>query len=497
MKRLGIYFGLNAVSIIETSGKKVINSIKVPVANRGEYGDQRINASILDELRSRNIKSDTSIITLASKDLLVRTFDLPLLPRDTIPAAVHTEAIKYIPFKVEDVVYDYKVALNRKDNKNNILFVGIKSDELDNRYLSIMSAAMLKPKKIEYAVFSALKLMKISGVKEKGLYAFIDIDLEDESNITILADGFPQFSRTLKVSTEELATGKTTIASVLEKLGNEIRISLDFYQRKFPNRTVKDVVFLVKNDLRYEIENISRDLGITAKFITLPKDLEPELGGNIGAIKAYAASLDMKVPYEIDLISAKDRVRKAVLSSAGAAAAAAGGEKIEINKGLVFAGVVLVAAVFGVIQFNKIVPLQKEIQQILSQRLSLSTVSTSLSLEELTGVKSSYKKKVDTLDKLFKDRVYFTSQFDYIPKLIPNGVWLTAFEYSEQQNRISFRGASFLEDSEAELKAINDFLVALQSNDVFSKAFKNISLLGARQGEVKNIKVTLFEIECK
>jgi len=492
MKKLGIYFGLNAISAVESDGKKVLNSFQIPLS--GQAIETKVNVFIQDELRRHGIKTDDAVITLASRDLIVRSFDLPVMPANELAAAINSEATKYIPFKIEDITYDYKVFQGRKERKNYILFVGIKTEDLDSRYLSALSSAMLKPKQIEYAVFSMLKLIKASGMPEKGTYAFIDIDLEDESNITILNEGFPQFSRTLKISPEE--QGSKGVASALEKLNNEIRISLDFYRRKFPAQEITKAVVMVKNESRYEIENIFKELGISPAFIDFPKGVESY--SSLGIVKAYCASLDIKQSYDIDLMEGREKLK--ARRKAGAdeeVVGMASQDAIKVNKGLIFLGVIVIGAAFAYLQYSKIIPLKNEIVGVLAQRKPLSSVSNTLPYTQLSDVDRDYKNKVATLDKLLKDRQLITPKFDYLPKLITDGVWLTSLTFAKDESSILIEGAAFLEDSGKEIKAINDFVSNLNGKKEFSDAFPSIIASSVKEGEIKGIKVTLFTINCR
>jgi len=496
MKKLGIYFSQEAINIVEADTRKLLNHLKIPLnAGSPETKGQRVNILLQEGLRSHNINTQNATITLASKDLIVRSFDLPILPKADLPAAISSEVTKYIPFKIEEIVYDFNIYLNKKEKRNYVLFAGIKSEELEGRYLSLLSAAGLKPKEVEYAVFSALKLMKLSGIKQKGHYAFIDIDLEDESNITVLEDEFPQFSRTLKVPVEEL-TSASSNAAIMEKIASEIRISLDFYRRKFPNKEVKKVIFLLKNELRYEAENISKDLGLQPIFVNLPKDLERALAADLALLKAYAATLDIKLPYAIDLISGKEKL-KLQQKRQTEEMLAFGKQPIKIKKKIIFLGILAIIVIFAFLQIKKIMPLQREIQQIVRQRLPLATVSTTLSLPELERINKNYYNKVNVLDTLVAKRQYLTPKFDYIPKLIPEGVWLSELNYDEGTKQLSIRGAAYLENSDAEIKAINEFMERLQKNEAFNKTFDEIRMVSVNQDVMGKLPITKFEMQCR
>ncbi len=241
MKTLGIYFGPKAISLVETEGQKVLNNVLIPLQRLSGSGVEekipeeiKIAAAIKDELRKNNIEAKDVSLVLLGRDLIIRTFHMPVLPANELYTAVRFEAKKYIPFKVEDLVYDFQVSLDRANRKTLVLFVGVKKENLD-KYLSIFAQLNIKVSCIEYAGFSILRLIQLAKIREKGISAVVDIDLaeEDEVNFIVLENGFPLFSRDIimageAVPPEAIQPVKVDLAQSLEKLKVEMRISLDF-----------------------------------------------------------------------------------------------------------------------------------------------------------------------------------------------------------------------------------------------------------------------------
>ena len=155
MNTLGVYFGPQLITIIETKGSKLINHIQVSqsTVSTGELLEEKVPASVKlitllkDELMKNNIEANEAIVSISGKDLIVRTFEMPILPRQELDTAVNFEVKKYIPFKIEDLISDFQYKLDKTIQKTRVLFVGIKKEALDN-YLNILSQLGIKIKSI-------------------------------------------------------------------------------------------------------------------------------------------------------------------------------------------------------------------------------------------------------------------------------------------------------------------------------------------------------------
>ena len=104
MNTLGVYFGPQLISIVETRGRKTINYVQVSRAavSTGELLEEKVPATVKliallkDELRKNNLEPSEATVSISGKDLIVRTFEMPVLPRQELNTAVNFEAKKYI-----------------------------------------------------------------------------------------------------------------------------------------------------------------------------------------------------------------------------------------------------------------------------------------------------------------------------------------------------------------------------------------------------------------
>ncbi len=509
MKTLGIYFGPKAISLVETEGQKVLNNVLIPLQRLSGSGVEekipeeiKIAAAIKDELRKNNIEAKDASLVLLGRDLIIRTFHMPVLPANELYAAVRFEAKKYIPFKVEDLVYDFQVSLDRANRKTLVLFVGVKKENLD-KYLSIFAQLNIKVSCIEYAGFSILRLIQLAKIREKGISAVVDIDLaeEDEVNFIVLENGFPLFSRDIimageAVSPEAIQPVKVDLAQSLEKLKVEMRISLDFYLRKFPTKNIGNIVVIAPENYRHELEAFIRERGIGVKFVDSRKFLDRPMPFSLGLFKAYAVNLERihKSDIKIDLLPTKIKAKGQ--DQAGAPSPLLFGFKIDIK--FILLAIAIIAIPF-IINYFRLQPVHMELDSILGSRAQVSTSKSSLSLDELNAVDSEYKEKMKVITEILSKKMFVTRQLDTLPRVIPEGLWLNDFNFRNKgrDSILTISGSCYMADNDKERKVINKFFNDLKENPNFNRDFKEINILSLDQGRWDKGTVTTFVIECR
>ncbi len=116
MSTLGIYFGTNSIGLAEGNKKKLVNSVVIPQASMfsGDFekkvpADVKIVALIKDALRTNHMNAGQGTICISGQDLIIRTFEIPKLPSNELQSAINFEVKKYIPFKLEELVYNFQV----------------------------------------------------------------------------------------------------------------------------------------------------------------------------------------------------------------------------------------------------------------------------------------------------------------------------------------------------------------------------------------------------
>lgn len=509
MNYLGIYFGTKDINLVELNGRRIINNIRLPhpslaIAELEEKvpADIKLMAMLKDAFRTHRISAPEAFFCVSGQDLIIRTFELPLLPQSELRSAVNFEAKKYIPFKLEELDYDFQVLFNKKNKTSLILFVGIKKDVLAN-YVSIAKQLNVKVDILEYSAFSALRFLKLSGLSDSGTLATLcyDLNSEDDANFTVFENGFSLFSRDFVLTGEPAGfeqTAESDLAAKREKLKNEIKVSLDYYNRKFPDRGIKNIFVIADKQSTQVLSPFFAESTIPVKIVETQKVLGKAVEYSSVLAKSFSAALFKAAPLKIKIDLIASRTKSAEASTAS-------GKALHLLEGLkldfkfVIFGLLICAGVFGYgLMRNN--PVQEEITAIKSKRVKISSVDSGATLDELSALGAKYKKKVTVLDNLIKNQLYATYPLDVIPGALPEGVWLDRFNLNQRNDSgadLSISGQVYLEDSENEFKAVNTFLNNLKNNPVFIKYFKNITIKSIDQKKEGDKNFTVFMISAQ
>ncbi|TRZ95933.1 hypothetical protein D4R78_02220 [bacterium] len=490
MNTFGIYFGPKIVNLIETSGKRIVNDIQIPLSALSVGGleekvpdDIKIVAALKDNLRKKSINVREAAICVSGKDWIIRTFEIPFLPRKELSNAVNFEVRKYIPFKVDELISDFQIHPDKSSRKNLILFVGIKK-EIINKYLAIINQLNIQVKSIEYSGFSMLRLANLNGIREKGTIGVISVDLseDEEVNFMVLEDGFPLFSRDITLG---LGPGSFSLqdelnsSAALEKLKTEIRISLDYYDRTFRAKNIERMFFISKNDYRSELESFMKEIGHSAHFLESAKFIGRETPFSLSLIKAYTVSLykTIKTSLKIDLLAArsKSQALKAKSIMPELMPFLVG---FKVNPAALIAGLLICLGTIGLV-FLRIQPLRQELIKNVKNRPSAVGVSSTANYDELLKIEKKYAGRIATLDALIKKQMFFTSLLNVVPKITPEGTLLKTYSISKEKGKASFSiiGTVSLRDNLKEFESVNNFLTNLKRNNIFAKYFEKINVV--------------------
>jgi type IV pilus assembly protein PilM len=453
-----------------------------------------------DELRKNAIEAKDATVSLSGKDLIIRSFEMPILPRQELENAVNFEVKKYIPFKTEDLISDFQWQIDKTIQKTRVLFVGIKKETLD-KYLSVLKQLGLKVNLIEYSAFSVLRLLNLAGIKEKGIIAVVSLDpsRDDETNFVVLENRFPLFSRDITLASgheEAEQTSEDQTSMILGKLRREIHISLDYYDRKFPGKSIGKIFFVVNPNYRTDFEGFVKESGLGVHSLDINKYIGKSIPFSLAFVKGYSSSLSkIDTGLKINLLLAKERALKKISLE----------RKPEVpltaflraNAILITSCFFLCTAIF-LFGIYRMLPLQKDIKNVINMRPAVLTVSPDLNYNDLVTINSNYKTKIQSMDKIVKNRSYLTPVLDALPRVIPEGMWLVNLSFNEQEEKTEFilEGVASLGDSNKELELTNMLVSSLKGNPVFTQYFKEISLVSTERKQTEKISITNFKILC-
>lgn len=511
MSVVGIYFGPKVISLVNTDGKKLVGNVNIPLNSLSdpnhleEKVPEQLKMAILikEELRKNAIDAKSADIVLPGKDLIIRTFHMPLLSSAELFNAVRFEAKKYIPFKVEDLVSDFQVKMDSSVRKNFVLFVGIKKENLD-KYVSVMNQLNFKINSVEYAGFSILRLLKTASIKEKGIVAVVNVDLteDDEVNFVVLEDGFPLFSRDITLTAESsqdvMNAAKPALSDNIEKLKIELRISLDFYLRKFPTKNIQNVIFIAPDEHRNELESFIRERGLAAKFVESRKILERSVPFSSSFLKAYAGSISKTIKSQLSIDLLPSKAKKKGSGGMGGFSSLPLLSNIKLDFKAILLGACIIGLPYLTHYYQK-KPLDQQLEVTRGNRPKVTVVDAEAGYEDLKAIDGQYKEKIKTIKALLKDRVFLTSPLDTMPRIVPKGLWLTGMTFRREGNAmvLYLSGSVYLGESSQEMEAVNKFVSDLRNDPQFLRNFSNISVSSLDQGKFEDTILTNFRIICR
>ncbi len=280
---------------------------------------------------------------------------------------------------------------------------------------------------------------------------------------------------------------------ILARLRREIRISLDYYERKFPGKNIGKIFFITSPDYQTDLEGFVKESGLTAQFIDINSYIKSPVAFSLTFIKAYASALSkINTALKINLLAAKERTEKKVSV-----------EQVPLNPLLAFfkanavvmMGSFLMCAAVVIMGVSRISPLKKELEKVINMRPAVSGVSTGLGYGELTALASNYKNKINAMDNLVKKRLYVTPLLDALPRLLPKAVRLESLSFKKKGERpeLTLEGRASSGTSDEGIELANSFLLRLKQDSIFAKYFKEISIISTERG---TDSVT-FTISCR
>lgn len=220
-KGIGVEITSERVNVVQLrrkgqSGYKLATYARADVPE-GVVEDGRINDPIAlgqvlaDLLQQQNIKAKLVATAVPGKETVSRLIKIPaeLSDAEMRDMVLNQEAALFLPFPREDADVDYiKLGTVIDDDgieRQEILMVATPK-EITNVYMQVLETANLKLDVLDVSSFAVIRsirtrLRDYNSIAES--VAIVDIEYE-YTEITITADGVPQFSRTFPIGTLQI-----------------------------------------------------------------------------------------------------------------------------------------------------------------------------------------------------------------------------------------------------------------------------------------------------
>ena len=511
--KLGIYFGKGKIVAVELRGKDIIRQASAAIAvaadkasTSGLTAQDSAQANLAEEIRGflkqNKFSAREAVLGLTSKDLFIRGFQIPCLAKSEIASGISFEARKYLPFKIEDLVFDYQHRLNKSIDKMDVLYMAVTRSNFDY-YLDLFKQIGIQLKAIESASFALIRI--VSAAKQLDLkqsIAFMAIDDDLDMEFSIVNAGFPCFSRDVRLSRGQDAPSAGSGVEVVsqERLTSEVRVSLGYFRRQFSGCSVDKVILVAKNINLGLISELSKNLGIEVQLLELDKSSALNTLADLDALKACAVGLKdtIKVNLSVDLLKSRQEYRLSPPKDISVPGPTFAVSLDMIKRPLLLAAVVLAAAYGFPLpeQFNT----AKNLERIKSAAES-ALVPANLGALDLDGLgqrRAEYKKKLLFIQELIASRTYLTRSFNVLSEVAKSGLWIEQFNLlaaaKDKAKSLLLKGAVYLGDEAREEEAIADFLKKLKESPDFMAGLSRLEITSTRNTQSNGYKITVFEI---
>ena len=496
-RKLGIFFGGDRFGIVEVADHAPVHAtvVLLPLAGEGPdvvSDEVRSTALIQKFIRDAHITVNSVNISLPAGDVIIRSFVIPLMKPNEIGSAVEYEVKKYVPFNLKDLSYAYHSIpiVENKIKKFRIVFVAVKKEFLE-KCSRIMEQAGLTAVFTEPAPMSLVRALLFKKlIPHDQNIALVQIESKEgrvifiHNDIVFFVREFPIGIRAEDVPGEELKFIKT-------RLLNEVRNSLDFYNRQYAE-SVPQMFVLAGADEQHYGAWLQDELGRAVKLID-PLSIAhvQENGDPMGLVNAYGVALADEGKSKV-VFNLSRRTVKHSPSFMGQA-------PIDFQEYLGAIKIVLICAVvlvgvFFLTQWG-LSGYQKSIDDLSAQqgRFNDSTMDE---------IQAKIKKDSDRLDGYKKINITsdVSSIFIQISALLPDGVWLKSFIVKRSQTTslwdVEITGSAYAKSLNEEVKAVNDFVSKIRKDENLKKYFSDVKLGMLQREQTNDFTVVSFTIKC-
>ena len=527
---IGIYFGLQGISIVETKGFKVSNYNYSPfpkdlIKPGGEVSyknnifdafldnEVEITAFLNKAIRDSKTSLRNAVIAISPIELIVRFFELPLIPKNEIEAAVSLEIKKYIPFKIDEIVYDYQ--FRAKQKLVEILFTGIKSERL-SKYHSLFAQTDISIEAIESSQFCLIRVLRLKNVlTSRDVALVIDMDY-DEGVLSIIDTGFLCFTRDIKLGSS-LDENSPELENNIFKLINEARVSIDYFRRQFVKKGVDKIIVLMNNLPSQVIDSFNKEFGLPIVYKNPQELLDIKEQYSLDILKAFGASLRTKKPFSLTLdlgkmfkLSAstgKEDDSDTLLAKLGMMSRrfslANLLDSLYLPRPFVIRNIIIALLVLaGVFIYSnsQLKPFLKELETISIEMKSFPENLRDKNQKDLDKILQDEKNRLQLYGRNLIKGFSISERLNSLSDLILDGIWLTEISYRRENKTMVLRGYVYKPEEQEASNNLYKFIEKLKSSRLFSTnvkieliSMKNIFINNPKDG--LQYKVVQFEID--
>ncbi len=534
-KNIGIYWGDDAFYVVESTGTVPTKFFKVlhkdeNVEAKPEEAFVPEGLKLISKLQDAFHHQDVAItnvkLSVPAKEIIFRSFIIPWMQSSEIKGVVEFEASKYIPFSLDELSFAYHPMTIKANGVRQIriIFTAIKKDIMEN-YAHILEQASLQISRIEPSPLSLIRSLNVKEyIPEDKAIALIEKG-EVSGKIIIIDKGIPQFVREFQLRLPTASTTQPTDPNALmTRLINEIRVSLDYFNRQDSQIEIEEILLLTSENGTELSQRLSEDLKMKIMPIETQQifqNITPQVpeylyAFGIGLVDTVASAAN------IDLSEKKSKLTQPISPKLG--------NKINY-KALVISGIVTLSILITTFIFSnqKVAKLKKQLKSINAELGSFKDAST----KKLQNENNTLAAKLNTF-KSIRTESKVANLLAIIPKQLPDGIWIDSLEISyldqtiktnvpktkktrkgkkkgktsktEAKKKfkpvkvkmlITLTGYAYLENIREQFGLINQLLRNFKTNETIKEQFTDINLETTKAQKLNNFNVTYFKISLK
>ena len=482
-KRVGIYLGLNSVGAVITEGKKILTVSKYDLASveeearvenlSEEIGWQALINKILREIGS---EEKDIYVSLADKDFIFRSLEMPIMNKKNIGPSLVYEIEKYIPFKISELMWDYSYIAYPKEKRLNVSFVGIKENNI-YKVQEMFAHLNLNPLVIEPSSLSLIKTLqsakKFSQTKN---FAILDIS-PSEVYLTFFYQNLPVFN-------QYLAIPKKGDSFDIDKFVESVRFAFQYFKREFRYYELEKFIAISSSNEGGIASALQEELQINIDTVS-PYDVISVPNIDSETLKAYGAA-NVESPYKFRplLKKTEEYIEEPTV---------AGEEPLKWLLFMILSGIGLTITVALLIFFgNETSVMEYKIEQAdkaIDRPVALKGLPWD-KIEEMLITKESRLAKLKELSSV--PSVAFS--LSKISALRPKGLWFESadLDYRDKKYSLSLVGYVFLGNASEENMAIDSFVSTIKNDDVMKENFSSVEIVSLERRAIGEYGVTYF-----
>lgn len=280
MSSVGIDIGrtsCKAVELIKSDNSlKIVNWAIEAIVGEDKAGTIR---SILNKM---NVESKSIYTAVFGKGTLVRYVTMPRMSKEDLKKSFDLEADRYFPFARDQIYTDcYVLDPRGKDREMSVLVAAAKKEVVDRR-IKLLSDLQLQTDFIgmnSVVIANAFSMLgkcdeqestgnQFRGEDEPSAVAIVDLG-EELSNLTILKDNLPAFTRDIFIGGTELSQRISNIMSIKVEEAEKIKCQPGHQSKEILTACDSILINLISEIRRsFDYFSAGKNMPVTKLFLT-------------------------------------------------------------------------------------------------------------------------------------------------------------------------------------------------------------------------------------